>query len=118
MNSIQTTHLLHLHEASIQNKLVVFVGAGVSANSGVPTWSSLTKAFKEELPGSINKETDDLKVAQIFKDTYGNKAYLEKVRSVLKDGRVAHNPIHNAILKLNPVHKIQTSHIIVIQIRS
>ena len=58
MNNIQITHLLHLHEASIQNKLVVFVGAGVSANSGVPTWSSLTMAFKEELPGSINKETD------------------------------------------------------------
>ncbi len=110
MNNIQITHLLHLHEASIQNKLVVFVGAGVSANSGVPTWSSLTRAFKEELPGSINKETDDLKVAQIFKDTYGNKAYLEKVRSVLKDGRVAHNPIHNAILKLNPVHIITTNY--------
>lgn len=109
-NNIQITHLLHLHEASIQNKLVVFVGAGVSANSGVPTWSSLTKAFKEELPNSINKETDDLKVAQIYKDTYGNKAYLEKVRSILKDGRVAYNPIHNAILKLNPVHIITTNY--------
>ena len=110
MNSIQTTHLLHLHEASVQNKLVVFVGAGVSANSGVPTWSSLTNAFKEDLPDTIKKETDDLKVAQIYKDTYGRKAYFEKVRNVLKDGRVAYNPIHNAILELNPVHIITTNY--------
>lgn len=110
MNSIQTTHLLHLHEASVQNKLVVFVGAGVSANSGVPTWSSLTNAFKEDLTNTIKKESDDLKVAQIYKDTYGRKAYLEKVRNVLKDGRIAYNPIHNAILDLNPVHIITTNY--------
>ena len=62
MDNIQTTHLIHLHEASIQNKLVVFVGAGVSANSGVPAWSSLTASFKEELPENFSKETDDLKL--------------------------------------------------------
>lgn len=110
MNSIQTTHLLRLHESSAQNKLVVFVGAGVSANSGVPTWINLTNAFKENLPDTIKNETDDLKVAQIYKDTYGNKAYLEKVRNTLKHGRVAHNPIHTAILQLNPVHIITTNY--------
>ena len=110
MNSIQTTHLLRLHESSAQNKLVVFVGAGVSANSGVPTWSNLTNAFKEDLPDTIKNETDDLKVAQIYKDTFGRKAYFEKVRNVLKDGRVAYNPIHNAILELNPVHIITTNY--------
>lgn len=110
MNKIHLSHLTHLHEASVQNKLVVFVGAGVSANSGVPTWSSLTNAFKEDLPDTIKKETDDLKVAQIYKDTYGRKAYFEKVRNVLKDGRVAYNPIHNAILELNPVHIITTNY--------
>ena len=110
MDNIQTTHLIHLHDASIQNKLVVFVGAGVSANSGVPTWSSLTAFFKEELPENFSKETDDLKIAQIFKDTYGTKAYFEKVRNMLKDGRVAFNPIHTAILQLNPVHIITTNY--------
>ncbi len=110
MNNIQTTHLLRLHEASIENKLVVFVGAGVSANSGVPTWSSLTDSFKNEMPDSIRKETDDLKVSQIYKDTYGKKTYLEKVRITLKDGRVAYNPIHTAILQLNPIHIITTNY--------
>jgi len=31
------------------NKLVVFVGAGVSANYGLPNWDSLTKLFAEKL---------------------------------------------------------------------
>ena len=110
MDNIRTTHLIHLHEASIQNKLVVFVGAGVSANSGVPTWSSLTASFKEELPAYFSKENDDLKIAQIFKDTYGDKAYFEKVSNVLKDGRVTYNPIHTAILQLNPLHIITTNY--------
>lgn len=110
MKNILITHLLHLHEAAIQNKLVVFVGAGVSANSGVPTWNSLTEAFKDELPDSIKKENDCLKVAQIYKATYGNKAYNEKVQCVLKKGRVAFNPIHKAILQLNPVHIITTNY--------
>ena len=109
-NNILITHLLHLHEAAIQNKLVVFVGAGVSANSGVPTWNSLTDAFKDELPDSIKKENDCLKVAQIYKATYGDKAYNEKVQYVLKKGRVAFNPIHKALLQLNPVHIITTNY--------
>ncbi len=110
MNSIQITHLLHLHEASIQNKLVIFVGAGVSANSGVPTWNDLTEAFKKELPDNIKEENDDLKVAQIYKDTYGNKTYQEKVQLFLKNGRVTFNPIHKAILQLNPTHIITTNY--------
>lgn len=110
MNNIQSTHLLHLHKACIQNQLVIFIGAGVSANSRVPTWKDLTESFKNELPSSIKNETDDMKVAQIYKDTYGEKAYLDKVQNVLKDGKVAFNPIHRAILQLNPVHIITTNY--------
>ncbi len=110
MNNIQSTHLLHLHKASIQNQLVIFVGAGVSANSGVPTWKELTESFKNDLPSSIKNESDDMKVAQIYKDTYGEKAYLDKVQNSLKDGKVAFNPIHKAILQLNPVHIITTNY--------
>lgn len=109
MNNVQLTHLLNLHKASIQNQLVVFVGAGVSANSGVPTWNNITESFKSELPNSI-EETDDMKVAQIYKDTYGEKAYFDKIQNILKNGRVAFNPIHKAILQLNPVHIITTNY--------
>ena len=36
MENIQLSNILHIQEASKQGKLVMFVGAGVSANSGVP----------------------------------------------------------------------------------
>lgn len=110
MNKIQITHLLRLQEASNQGKLVVFVGAGVSANSGVPNWANLIKSFKDELQDNIGKETDYLKVAQIYKNTRDKKDYFEKIRKVLREGNVAYNPIHNAILHLNPNHIITTNY--------
>ena len=110
MDNIQITHLLHLQEASNLEQLVVFVGAGVSANSDVPNWESLIKSFKDELGGNIGVETDYLKVAQIYKNTRDKKDYFEKIRKVLRDGNVAYNPIHNAVLQLNPAHIITTNY--------
>ena len=109
-NNTQISQLTKLHEASKQGRLVVFVGAGVSANSGVPTWGELITALKDDLPESLSNEKDDLKIAQIYKDSYGYKDYFKKIRDVLKDGRVACNPIHHAILELDPVHIITTNY--------
>ena len=110
MDNAQISHLLQLQEASRQGKLVIFVGAGVSNNSGVPTWVNLTNALRQKLSQSIQKEADDLKVAQIFKDSHGEKEFMETVRNALKDGKVAYNPIHNCILQLSPVHIITTNY--------
>lgn len=109
-NNTQISQLTKLHEASKQGRLVIFVGAGVSANSGVPTWGELITALKDDLPKSLSNEKDDLKIAQIYKDSYGYKDYFKKIRDVLKDGRVACNPIHHAILELDPVHIITTNY--------
>lgn len=110
IDNTQISHLVKLHEASLQGRLVVFVGAGVSANSGVPTWRELMDSLKDDLPKSLSDDKDDLKIAQIYKDSHGYKDYIEKVRTVLKDGKVACNPIHHAILQLNPVHVITTNY--------
>ena len=48
MDNLQHSHLIHIQEAAKQGRLVIFAGAGVSNNSGVPTWSELTKEFKKE----------------------------------------------------------------------
>jgi len=110
MDNTSIAHLIKLHKAYKQGRLVVFVGAGVSANSGVPTWGKLIKALKDDLPDNFEAEKDDLKVAQIYKDSHGYKNYVEKVRDVLKDGRATYNPIHQAILELNPIHIITTNY--------
>lgn len=69
MNNIQISNILRIQEASKQDKLVIFVGAGVSTNSGVPMWSKLIESLKDDLPESLKRETDDLKIAQLYKDS-------------------------------------------------
>ena len=78
MNNIQISNILRIQEASKQDKLVIFVGAGVSTNSGVPMWSKLIESLKDDLPESLKRETDDLKIAQLYKDSRGYKEYIEK----------------------------------------
>lgn len=110
MDPIQLTHLKNIQTASQTDRLVLFVGAGVSANSGVPTWKQLICEMKKELPNSISYETDDLKVAQAYKDIRGEKEYLDKVKEVLRHNKVIPNPIHEAIFNLNPVHILTTNY--------
>lgn len=93
MENIQLSNILHIQEASKQGKLVMFVGAGVSANSGVPMWSELIQGLKKELPDSLKNETDDLKIAQLYKDSRGYKEYIEKIKELLLHGKIAPNPI-------------------------
>lgn len=108
MDNIQYSNLLHINEASKQGRLVVFVGAGVSANSGVPVWSNLIDEMKKEC--NLTSEKDDLKVAQLYKDARGDKEYLDKVKDVLKHNKTIPNEIHKDILALKPCHIITTNY--------
>ena len=108
MDKLQYSNLLHIQEASKQGRLVVFVGAGVSANSGVPVWSALIKEMKNEC--NLEYENDDLKIAQLYKDARGEKEYLDKVKEVLRHNKVIPNDIHKDILALNPCHIITTNY--------
>lgn len=108
MDKSQFSHILHIQEASKQGRLVVFVGAGVSNNSGVPTWSKLIREMKNDC--GADQETDELKIAQLYKDARGEKEYMDKVKEVLKYNSVIPNDIHKAILDLNPCHIITTNY--------
>lgn len=102
------SHIYQIQEASRQNRLVVFVGAGVSASSGVPTWGKLIQTFSDEL--GIEKESDYLKIAQIYRDLREDKEYQQKVRDVLRYGKVSCNDIHSRIYSLNPACIITTNY--------
>ena len=110
MDNIKAAHIRNLQAASINNKLVAFVGAGVSANSGVPMWGELTALLKADLPDIAQKETDDLKIAQLYYDAVGQTAFIDRVRTILKHNKVTPNPLHTAILELNPKHIITTNY--------
>ena len=108
MDKSQFSHILHIQEASKQGRLVVFVGAGVSNNSGVPTWSKMIHEMKNDC--GADQETDELKIAQLYKDARGEKVYMDKVKEILKYNSVIPNDIHKAILDLNPCHIITTNY--------
>jgi hypothetical protein len=73
-----------LKESNNKNKLTIFVGAGVSKSSGLPSWEDLIKMIKSEL--SINDdETDYLKIAQLYYLSCGEIVYCQKIKELFPE---------------------------------
>ena len=99
-----------ISDAAIKGRLVVFVGAGVSKNSGALDWIELIDSLKKELPDELKSDSDFLKIAQLYKDERGDNEYLKKIRLELKHEELRYNGIDEAIFDLNPVHVITTNY--------
>jgi NAD-dependent SIR2 family protein deacetylase len=100
----ETMYLNKIIEAKENNKLAIFVGAGISLSSNTDTIEMLTwKALIEEIKQEIDKtdETDNLKIAQFFYHTVGEKAYYQKIRSFIPDGLMP-SKIHSHIFDIHP----------------
>ncbi|QWH54351.1 SIR2 family protein [Bacillus mycoides] len=106
------TSIKKIKEASNNNKLVIFVGAGVSANSGIPTWTELINELARELGEFKIENSSDmyLKIAQYYFNERGEKEYFEKLNEVFLTKKYKPNPIHNEIFKLKPTHIITTNY--------
>lgn len=104
------SYIEKIQKASRENRLVIFAGAGVSNNSGVPAWSSLINGLKDDLTGLVGTNVDDLKLAQLYKDKFKDPVYHDKIKELLLDGKVATNPVHDAVMALSPTHIITTNY--------
>jgi len=101
------TNLRNISNARQKNKLVVFAGAGVSIDSGVPDWKELIEAFKSD----INKiDGDYLEIAESHSYNRGKKEHIERLQEVVKYGKTVFNPIHEKIVELHPFHIITTNY--------
>ncbi|GAB4022655.1 hypothetical protein GCM10028808_70780 [Spirosoma migulaei] len=98
-----------IQQAKKSHRLVVFVGAGASVDSGVPTWAELIKVMKQEIGLSV-AENDFLKIAQMYYNQRGLKEYNDLIRQTLGYRNVSPNPLHRAILDLSPEHIITTNY--------
>lgn len=109
-----------IREALENNNLVIFVGAGVSANSGLPSWSELVKVFAEEInygpycrsseKGNYKFSSDELlKIPQYVYDT-DTKKYFEIIGHELKNENFFSNPLHKLIVNMLPNHIITTNY--------
>ncbi len=100
--------------ASQNNALTFFVGAGVSALSGAPTWRGLIDAISDKLGRTRKKEysSDEfLQIPQMFYYSLGEhkEEYYRFVKAQLNTS-MRSNTIHREMLNLNPVSFITTNY--------
>lgn len=76
LDNLTISYIKEIQEASEQNKLVVFVGAGASCDAGVPLWNDLVSQMAKVLPQEIQAKYDNLQLAQLVRETSDEKAYL------------------------------------------
>lgn len=96
--------------ASQDNKLVLFIGAGFSKFSEtellkIPTWSELISELKDDL--GLSEESDFLKIAQLYYLKYGQNSYVKKVKSTIRD--LDPSLFHKMLFELNPHYIITTN---------
>mgnify|MGYP000915011603 FL=1 len=80
MNEMERLSLPIIKDALQNDSLILFVGAGVSVNSGLPGWNSLVDLFRKEL--NLEEVQDNLRVAQYYYNAFGQNQYLKKIEEV------------------------------------
>ncbi len=126
------TSVREIKKAQENNQLVIFVGAGVSKNSGVPTWWELIKKFAKEIGydkcTNCNEKKKDcqnneckkrydftqeefLRIPEYYYQKY--KGECEKYYNLIQDtlrGGSGSNLIDDEIFNLLPHHIITTNY--------
>ncbi|TDS88871.1 SIR2-like protein [Rahnella sp. BIGb0236] len=99
-------HLNIIRKAIDNNKLCIFVGAGASLDSNLPSWKSLIDSLKGNL--STSNIDSYLKVAEHYYIEYGRNAYFSKISDFFPSNSEP-NILHQKILELKPQHIITTN---------
>ncbi len=97
-----------------RDKLVIFVGAGVSKNSGLPTWGQLVQAFAEKIdyPTNGRLATEEyIRIPQYYyclDESEGHSSYYSLIKSMLPEA-IAPNLLDELIAALRPKHIVTTN---------
>lgn len=103
-----------LNESINNEKLVIFVGAGISKNSGIPTWGQMVRAFAQKIGcPDIRLTTDDyIKIPQYFYGVDKSKEHKEYYNTLKKliDVDCSPNIINKLIYKIHPKYIVTTNY--------
>ncbi len=96
-------NLNQLYKDLSLQKISVFIGAGMSYETGIPTWN----IFLEKLADDLNNfkfpdgDIDEPKLASIIKEEYIRKGkdFYKKIREIIQNRRFTHLPIHRKLLE-------------------
>ncbi|KRL67959.1 SIR2 family protein [Lentilactobacillus diolivorans] len=111
MNSNLSAILSRLIKASDDSRLILFVGAGVSQNSGFPSWSRLVEKMAEAQNIQTDKDfTNDelLKIPEMMFQKNPTK-YFDIIRKIMQKQHSG-NVLDDMIVRLNPDHIITTNY--------
>ena len=97
-----------------RQKLVIFVGAGVSKNSGLPTWGQMVHAFAAEIgyPMPDRLATEEyIRIPQYYycmDESEGHAAYYGLLKSMIPRN-VRPNILNKLLVSLEPRHIVTTN---------
>lgn len=97
-----------------REKLVVFVGAGVSKNSGLPTWGQMVQAFAKEIgyPTEGRLATEEyIRIPQYYycmDESSNHIAYYSLIQSMIPEN-IQPNLLDELIVALHPKHIVTTN---------
>ena len=98
-----------LAEELEKGKLVVFVGAGVSKNSGLPDWKELIKDYAEYRGIKEFTSKQFLTIPEEVFERYGSLKYYE-IAEKRFSGKYVPNSIHRILKKMNLTYIITTNY--------
>ena len=97
-----------------REKLVIFVGAGVSRNSGLPTWGQLVQAFAGEIGYSMPDRLATEEYIRIPQHYYcmdespGHSSYYNLLKSMIPED-IRPNLLNRLLVSLHPKHIVTTN---------
>lgn len=99
-----------LREAMLNKKLVVFVGAGTSIDSGMPSWSEAIIDIAKKL-GISEDNLDYMKIPQFYYNARRKKEYVELMRHIFRYNEdLDIQEVHRNIIKLNAHTMLTTNY--------
>lgn len=93
-----------IRQAMREKRLVLFVGAGASKNSGMPLWNEAINEFvdKFDFDGVDSKKLDNTIIPQYYYNERGRKEYAQLSREIFRyEDKLKTTAIHKKILKFN-----------------
>lgn len=106
--------IIAIREALKNHRLVIFVGAGVSRNSGIPTWGQIVRVFADAIqyPNHRLSTSEYIRIPQYYyglDDSVNHADYYRLLRQVMKPDAKP-NIMDELIVNLHPEHIVTTNY--------
>lgn len=100
-----------LIKAIKEDRLVLFIGAGVSVNSGYPTWPSLVDMMAKRMKlQDVSSIPNYLQMIPEYMSLQDPAVYHDMLQKYFADRKNMNNDILDALLEWNPTHIITTNY--------